>query len=171
MNITQFRGCGPSYNESNFLANGCQLIGKVTLEENVNIWFNSVLRGDVNEIYIGANTNIQDLSVLHVTEEYSVKIGKNVTIGHSAILHGCTIGEGSLIGMGAKVLDGAIIGKNCLVAAGSVIPPGKNYEDGTLIVGSPGRAIKKLSPEEIHQISNHYASYVGYAKEYLNLEN
>lgn len=171
MNIIQFRGCSPRYNESNFLANGCHIIGKVILEDNVNIWFNSVVRGDVNEIHVGQNTNVQDLSIIHVTEKFPVKIGKNVTIGHSAILHGCCIGDGSLVGMGAKVLDGAKIGKNCLIAAGSVVPPGKTYEDGCLILGSPAKVVKKLSSDEIDQISNHYKSYVGYAKEYMDLEN
>jgi len=144
------------------------IIGQCELAAGVNIWFGAVLRGDVNRITIGENTNIQDLSMLHVTEVGELIVGKNVTIGHSVILHACTVGDGSLIGMGAKVLDGAVIGKNCLVAAGSVVPPRKSYPEGSLIVGSPAKVKRKLNPDEITQYSNHYKSYLKYAEEFQN---
>lgn len=168
MKTLSFKEFSPEYDHTNFLAAGAMLIGRVFLEENVNIWFNAVVRGDVNQIRIGANTNIQDLSVLHVTDKYPLTIGKNVTIGHSAILHGCDIGDGSLIGMGAKVLDGVKIGKNTLVAAGSVIAPGKVFPDGVMLMGSPAKVKRDLTEEEIRGISNHYKSYVDLAKQYYD---
>ena len=167
MQCFSYLNSGPKYNKTNLLANGSQIIGQVELGEYANVWFNSVVRGDVNRITIGRNTNIQDLSMLHVTELHPLSIGENVTVGHSAILHGCTIGDGSLIGMGSKILDGAIIGKRCLVAAGSIIPPGKVYPDESFIIGSPAKLNRSLSSKELEQISNHYKLYVEYAKQYL----
>lgn len=168
MHIYSYQEFKPKYNDTCFIAQGAVVIGKVDLADNVNVWFNCVLRGDVNQITIGENTNIQDLCMLHVTEENSLTVGKNVTIGHSAILHACTIEDGCLIGMGAKVLDGAVIGKNSLVAAGSVVPPGKTYPPGSFIVGSPAKVVRALDPREVEGYSNHYKSYVGYAKDFLD---
>ncbi len=168
MQCFSYLNFAPKYNKSNMMANGSQLIGRVVLGEFANIWFNCVLRADVNEIRIGDNTNIQDLSMLHVTDSHPLDVGSNVTIGHSVILHGCSIGDGSLIGMGSKILDGAIIGKNCLVAAGSVVPPGKSYPDGSFIMGVPAKIKRNLRDEEIQEISNHYQYYVKYAKQYMS---
>lgn len=166
--VFSYKEFSPQYDNSCYLAPGAQLIGKVELGEGVNIWHNTVLRGDVNLIKIGVNTNVQDLSMLHVTEENPLTIGENVSIGHKVILHGCTIGSSSLIGMGATVLDQAVIGKNCLVGAGSVVTPRKVFEDGMLILGSPARAVRKLNPEELDMVSNHYKSYKNYAKEFMD---
>lgn len=160
----------PQIDPSVFVAQGAIIIGRAKLAANVNVWFNCVVRADVNKIEIGTNTNIQDLSMLHVTKENDLFIGANVTVGHSAILHACHVGDGCLIGMGAKVLDGAVIGKNSLVAAGSVVPPGKKYPEGSFIVGSPAKAIRPLDPKEIEMYCNHYKSYVTYKDEYLNSE-
>jgi len=168
MDIFKYKLFKPEIHQSCYLADGVKIIGQVKLEANVNIWFNSVVRGDVNKIVIGENTNVQDLSMLHVTEKDPLIIGKNVTIGHSAVLHACTIEDGSLIGMGATILDGAHIGKRCLVAAGSVVPPGKVYPDESFIVGSPAKVLRSLSKEEILGYSNHYKSYVAYAKEFMD---
>lgn len=167
MQIISFKKIRPKYNESNFIADGVKLIGGVVLSENVNIWFNSVVRADVNEIIIGENTNIQDLSMLHVTEKFNLIIGKNVTIGHNVVLHGCEVGAGSLIGMGATILDGAVVGKNCLVAAGSLVTPGKIFPDGSMIMGSPAKLVRALEESEINQYSTHYKSYVEYARTYM----
>ncbi len=156
----------PKLGKDVFIAPGASIIGRVNLADKVNIWFNTVIRGDVNKIEIDSNTNIQDLSMLHVTEENPLLIGKNVTIGHSVILHACTIKDGCLIGMGAKILDGAIIGENSLVAAGSVVPPGKEFPPESFIIGSPAKLKRKLSQEEIGQYSNHYKSYLGYADQF-----
>lgn len=150
-----------------FIAPTAVVIGRTELNENVNIWFNTVIRGDVNNIKIGKNTNVQDLSMLHITEQNDLIIGENVSIGHSVILHGCNIGNGCLIGMGSKILDGAIIGNNCLVAAGSVIPPNKKYPDNSFIIGAPAVVKRTLSEEEIQMVSNHYKSYIIYKDQYL----
>ena len=114
MQLFSYLNFKPLYNETNFMASGSKIIGRVFLKENVNIWFNSVLRGDVNEIHVGENTNIQDLCMLHVTEDHNLIIGQNVTIGHSVILHGCEVGDSCLVGMGSHILDGAVIGDHCI---------------------------------------------------------
>jgi len=142
------------------------VIGNVILGENVNIWHQSVLRGDVNAITIGANTNIQDLCMLHVTEEAALVIGANTSVGHQVTLHGCQIGQGCLIGMSSTILDGAQIGDECLVAAGSIVPPGKVYPAGSLIKGAPAKIERVLSDEERQKISQHYKSYLVYKEEF-----
>ncbi len=164
MQLFSYLNFKPLYNETNFMASGSKIIGRVFLKENVNIWFNSVLRGDVNEIHVGKNTNIQDLCMLHVTEDHNLIIGQNVTIGHSVILHGCEVGDSCLVGMGSHILDGAVIGDHCIVTAGSVVPPFKKYPPKSMIMGSPAKVIRELSDEEINFISNHHKSYLGYAK-------
>ncbi|MAX67855.1 MAG: gamma carbonic anhydrase family protein [Bacteriovoracaceae bacterium] len=158
----------PKIDSSNYIAEGVKIIGNVVLESQVNIWHNCVLRADINSIYVGENTNIQDLSLVHVTQDLGVKIGKNTTIGHSAVIHACTIGDGCLIGMGAKILDGAVIGDNCLVAAGSVVPPGKVYPAGSFIRGLPAKFIRELSAQEVEQISTHYLSYIENSRLFKN---
>jgi carbonic anhydrase/acetyltransferase-like protein (isoleucine patch superfamily) len=161
----------PLIGSDTYFAPGSVVIGRAQISDKVNVWFNCVIRADVNFINIGEGTNIQDLSMLHVTEVHPLIIGSGVTIGHSVILHGCEIGDGSLIGMGAKVLDGAIIGKNCLVAAGSIIPPGKSYPDGSFIMGTPAKIIKELNSQQKLEYSNHFKSYVKLAQGYLGEGN
>ena len=166
MGIYQFKSLKPNIFKDVYIAKSADIIGDVTLSSGANVWFNTVLRGDINRILIGENTNVQDLSILHVTREHDVVVGKNVTIGHSVTLHGATIGDGSLIGMGATILDGATIGKNSLVAAGSLVSPGKSFPDGSFIIGSPAKLKRALTAEEIEQFSNHYKSYVKNAKDF-----
>lgn len=166
MAIYQYKTSIPCINDASFIADSADIIGSVVLGANANIWYNCVLRGDINLINIGENTNIQDLSMLHVTKDFDVQVGSNVTIGHSVTLHGCTIGSGSLIGMGSTILDGASIGRNSLVAAGSLVSPGKSFPDGSFIIGSPAKLKRALSAEEILSISNHYKSYVENAKSF-----
>jgi len=127
-----------------WIAPDAQIIGKVQLESDVSIWFGAVLRGDNEEIFVGARSNVQDGSLLHTDMGYPLTIGPDCTIGHHAILHGCTIGENSLIGMGATLLNGAKIGRNCLVGANALITEGKEFPDGSLIVGSPARVVRAL---------------------------
>jgi carbonic anhydrase/acetyltransferase-like protein (isoleucine patch superfamily) len=127
-----------------------------------------VVRGDVNFIYIGKNTNIQDLSMLHVTKDFVLTIGSQVSVGHSVTLHGCTIEDHCLIGMGAVVMDGAFVGHHSVVAGGSVVPPGKKYPPYSMIVGSPAVAKRQLTEEEIALYGAHYKAYAGYATEYLD---
>jgi carbonic anhydrase/acetyltransferase-like protein (isoleucine patch superfamily) len=165
--LFSYKGLSPTLGKGHFIAAGVKLIGDVVTEKDVGIWFNCVVRADVNRVTIGENTNIQDLSMLHVTEEHPLIIGKNVTIGHSVILHGCEVHDGCLIGMGAKILDGAVIGAGSLVAAGSVVPPNKHYPAKSFIIGTPATVKRSLSDEEYEQISNHYKSYVIYKDEYL----
>lgn len=159
----------PKLGERVYAADGAKIIGRVDLGDHVNIWFNTVIRADVNFVKIGKNTNIQDLCMLHVTEIHSLTIGENTSLGHSVILHGCTIGSGCLIGMGAIVLDGAEVGDNCLVAAGSLITPGKKFPAGSMIKGRPAVVERPLTPEELERVSNHYKSYVNYKEQYLSM--
>jgi carbonic anhydrase/acetyltransferase-like protein (isoleucine patch superfamily) len=150
-----------------FAADGSKIIGRAELGDHVNIWFNTVVRADVNFIKIGRNTNIQDLCMLHVTEHNSLTIGENTSLGHSVVLHGCKIGNGCLIGMGAIILDGAVIGDHCLVAAGSMVTPNKKFPPGSMIKGRPAVVERELTAEEISQISNHYKAYLVYKEQYL----
>lgn len=168
MSTYEYEGKRPKIHKTVYVAPTADVIGDVELSESSNVWFQCVLRGDVNKITVGAGTNIQDLSMLHVTEKDPLVIGAGVTIGHSVILHACTIKDGCLIGMGAKVLDGAIIGEMSLVAAGSVVPPGKTYPKNSFIMGIPAKRIRDLSDNEIQEYSEHYKTYIKLADEYKN---
>lgn len=142
-----------------FVAPGAHLIGRVALGEDANVWFNCVLRGDNEWITIGARTNIQDNSVLHTDMGFPLTIGADCTIGHNVILHGCTIGEGTLIGMGATILNGAKIGRNCLVGANALVTEGKEFPDNSLIVGAPAKVTRELgadSREKFLESAKHY---------------
>jgi carbonic anhydrase/acetyltransferase-like protein (isoleucine patch superfamily) len=144
-----------------WIAPDAQIIGKVRLEADVSIWFGAVLRGDNEEIFVGAKSNVQDGSLLHTDMGYPLTIGPGCTIGHHAILHGCTIGENSLIGMGATLLNGAKIGRNCLVGANALLTEGKEFPDDSLIIGSPARAVRTLdaaSAQRLRESAEHYAA-------------
>lgn len=168
MSIYSYKGIAPEFKKGVFIAESADLIGKVICDENSNIWFQVVARGDVNSITIGKNTNVQDHSMLHVTEKHPLVIGNNVSIGHSVTLHGCLIGDSCLIGMGAVILDGAVIGENSVVAGGSVVPPGKIYPPKSMIMGNPAVVKRALTDEEALRYANHYKSYVGYKDEFLD---
>ena len=170
MAIYSYKNLRPHYNTSNFLADNCAIIGEVLMGENANVWFQTVVRGDVNSIEIGENTNIQDLCMLHVTEKSPLKIGKNTSVGHSVTLHGCSVGDGCLIGMGATLLDDCEIGEMSLVAAGSVVTPRKKFPPKSMIMGSPARVVRELTEEEVRFVSNHYKSYLSYAREFNDPE-
>ena len=161
----------PSIGKECFIAPNADVIGKVHLKDHANIWFQTVVRGDDDEIYIGKNTNIQDLCMLHVIKGVPLIVGENVSVGHKVTLHACTIGDGCLIGMGSVILDGANIGKNSVVAAGSVVPPGKSYPEGSMIMGSPAKVKRSLTSEEIEIFSNHYKSYLITKSDYLSEAN
>ena len=144
---------------SYWVAPDAHVIGNVILGQDVGIWFGSVLRGDNDLIKIGNETNIQENTIIHVDPNTPVTIGNNCTIGHNAIIHGCTIGNNSLVGMGATILNNAKIGNNCLIGAGALVTENKEFPDGMLIIGSPAKAVRELSPEMIKDItrsSNHY---------------
>ncbi|WP_157014818.1 gamma carbonic anhydrase family protein [Mesorhizobium xinjiangense] len=132
---------------TNWVAPDASLIGKLAIARNVSIWFGCVLRGDNEEIAIGADTNVQEHTIMHTDMGFPLTIGKGCTIGHRAMLHGCTIGENSLIGMGAIILNGAYIGDNCIVGAGALVTEGKSFPDGSLIVGSPAKPVRELDDE------------------------
>jgi carbonic anhydrase/acetyltransferase-like protein (isoleucine patch superfamily) len=159
MAIYELDGHAPKLGKNAYVADSAQVIGKVTLEENASVWFGTVVRGDSEHIHIGRNVNVQDGSVLHADEGVPLTLEDNVSIGHKVMLHGCTIGEGSLIGIGAVVLNHARIGKNCLVGAGALVTEGKEFPDGSMILGSPAKAVKQLTPEQIanlQRIATHY---------------
>ncbi|MBP7330452.1 MAG: gamma carbonic anhydrase family protein [Alicycliphilus sp.] len=159
MAIYELDGVAPQVAASGWVADSAQVIGDVVLGEGASVWFGTVVRGDTARIAIGAGTNVQDASVLHADVGVPLVIGSNVTVGHQVMLHGCTIGDESLIGIGAVVLNGARIGKNCLVGAGSLVTEGKEFPDGSMILGSPARVVRQLSPEQIEglrQSARHY---------------
>ena len=134
----------PNIHDSCFVAPSADLIGSVVMHENASVWFNCVLRADNEPITIGKNSNIQDGSILHVDDSFPINIGANVTVGHKVMLHGCTIGEGSLIGMNAVVLNGAKIGKNCLIGANALVTEGMEIADGSMVLGSPAKVVRQL---------------------------
>jgi len=146
--------------ELHFIADNASVIGSVVLEENVSIWFNAVLRGDNETIHIGANSNVQDGAVLHTDPGSPLTIAANVSVGHQAALHGCSIGEGSLIGIKAVVLNHSVIGRNCLIGANTLVTEGKVIPDNSLVTGSPGKVVRTLSEDEIAAILANAAHYV-----------
>ncbi|KGJ87471.1 gamma carbonic anhydrase family protein [Thalassotalea sp. ND16A] len=150
----------PRFNGDYFVAPNASLIGDVIVENNASIWFNVVVRADNDTITIGENSNVQDGSVLHADDDVPLFIGTNVTIGHKVMLHGCTIGDGSLVGMNAVVLNGATIGKECLIGANTLIPENMVVPDGSMVLGSPGKIVKELSAEHREMIVNGAQHYV-----------
>lgn len=155
------------FRASNWVASDATLIGKVRVGENVSIWFGVVARGDNELIHIGKDSNVQEHCVLHTDIGFPLTIGEGCTIGHRAMLHGCIIGENSLIGIGAIILNGAKIGKNSLVGAGALVTEGKVFPDNSLIVGSPARVIRELAPEQIEKIRVSAQNYVANGRRYL----
>lgn len=163
--IFTYQNLSPEIHKTVFIAPGVKIIGDVKIGENSSVWFNSVIRGDVHYIKIGSQTNIQDCSMLHVTNnKYPLNIGDNVTVGHSVKLHGCTIKDLCLIGIGSIVLDGSIVEENSMVAAGAVVIPGFVVPSKKLAAGVPAKIIRDLTDMEIEEIANGALRYVGYSK-------
>ncbi len=156
----------PQVAASAWVADSAQVIGDVALAEGASVWFGAVLRGDNTRLQIGARTNIQDGAVLHSDAGQPLTLGDDVTIGHQAMLHGCTVGDGSLIGIQAIVLNGARIGRSCLVGAGAVVTEGKQFEDGWLILGAPAKAVRPLTPEQLEGLARSAAGYVAKAQRF-----
>jgi carbonic anhydrase/acetyltransferase-like protein (isoleucine patch superfamily) len=165
--IIKYKNYSPNIADNSFIAPNSTIIGKCTLKENCSVWFNVVIRADVNEINIGKNVNIQDGSVLHCDHDYAVSIDDNVTIGHNAIIHGCTIGSNCIIGMGSTILDGAVIGSNCIIGANSLITSGKQIPAGSLVIGSPAKVARELTEAEIQDIKRSVAGYILLSKDYV----
>ena len=166
MPLFQLPGKTPQLDASAWVAPNATVIGDVRLGANASIWWNATLRGDNDPIHIGANSNIQDGSVLHTDEGVPLHIGANVTVGHLVMLHGCTIGDGSLIGIGSVILNRAVIGKGCIVGANTLIPEGKVFPDKVLIVGSPGKVVRELSDDDVARLKASAAHYVDNARRY-----
>ena len=166
MAIYQLEDLTPDIHPSAWIADSAQVMGRVKLGQDSSVWFGVVIRGDTETISVGKGSNIQDNSVLHADHGMPLLIGENVTVGHQVMLHGCTIGDGSLIGIAAVVLNGAKIGKNCLVGAGSLVTEGKEFPDGCMILGSPAKAVRQLSPEQIEGLKMSAQHYVGNASRY-----
>lgn len=150
-----------------FIADNAAVIGSVILENNVSVWFGAVLRGDNEALHIGANSNIQDGAVLHTDMGAPLNIAADVTVGHHAMLHGCTVGAGSLIGIKAVILNGAVIGKNCLIGANALVTEGKAIPDNSLVLGSPGKVARILTADEIAAMHANTAHYVENSARYL----
>ena len=168
--IKQFKNIYPTLGENVYISENAVVIGDVTLGDKVNIWFGSVLRGDMHYIKIGSRTNIQDNSVIHVTTATSpTMVGSGVTIGHSAIIHGCTIEDDCMIGMGAIVMDDAIIGKGSLIGAGALIPPNMKVPPKSLVVGMPGKVIREVNNEEHYMMIQRPGEYIELAAVYMDV--
>jgi carbonic anhydrase/acetyltransferase-like protein (isoleucine patch superfamily) len=157
----------PQLMGENFVAPNATVIGRVTLEPQASIWFNCILRGDCDEIVVGAGSNIQDASVLHTDAGIPLRVGRDCTVGHMVMLHGCEIGDGSLIGIKSVILNHARIGRNCLVGAGSLITERKVFPDGVLIMGTPGKVIRELTSQEIQGLQVNAQFYRENARRYL----
>ncbi|HCL42361.1 gamma carbonic anhydrase family protein [Halopseudomonas pachastrellae] len=149
-----------------WIADTAAVIGKVTLEAGANVWFGAVIRGDVERITVGEHSNVQDGAVMHADSGVPLTLGKGITVGHNAMLHGCTVGDYSLIGINAVVLNGAKIGKHCIIGANSLIPEGKEIPDGSLVMGSPGKVVKTLNDQQKKMLELSAAHYVQNAKRF-----
>jgi carbonic anhydrase/acetyltransferase-like protein (isoleucine patch superfamily) len=151
-----------------FIAPAVTIVGRVTIGHNSSVWYQSVLRGDVDEIIIGENSNIQDGCIIHCVRGFPAKIGNNVSLGHGVILHGCTLEDNILVGMRATVLTGAVIGSNTLIAAGALVPEGAVIPPNSLVVGVPAKVKKEISPDQLRLIETTYQNYLEYSRQYMN---
>lgn len=166
MAIYELDGKQPQLDEGTWVADSAQVIGNVHLEAGASVWFGSVLRGDNEPMRIGKGSNIQEGCVIHSDPGFPLTLGENVTVGHQVMLHGCTVGDGSLIGSKAVVLNGAKIGRNCLVGAGALVTEGKEFPDGSMILGAPARAVRELSDEQRANLPRSAEHYVANAKRF-----
>lgn len=165
--LRTFLDAQPQLAEGVFVARGATLIGAVTVGSRSSVWFNAVLRADINSITIGECSNLQDNVVAHVADDFDCRVGSYCTVGHSALLHGCSIGDQTLVGMGAAVLDGAVVGKYCLIGANALVTQGMQIPDGSLVVGSPAKVKRSLSPEEITVLKSHAEKYAKIAARFI----
>ena len=166
--IHAVNGRKPKIEEEVFIAEGSKIIGDVEIKKGSSIWFNAIIRGDISSIHIGEKTNIQENSTLHVDPDIPLNIDNNVTVGHNAVLHGCTINENCIIGMGAVILNNANIGKNSIVGAGALVPEGKKIPEGSLVLGMPAKVVRDISQDEIEEIKESAEHYYELAQKYIN---
>lgn len=165
--LIRYKGKQPQVGERVFLAEGACLVGDVSIGDDSSVFYNAVLRGDLAEIKIGKRTNIQDNVCIHVSTGVGVSIGDEVTVGHGAVLHGCTIEDNVLVGMGAIIMDGALVMKNCIIGAGALVTAGKNFPEGSLVMGSPAQIIRPLTTEEIKNVKTGVEHYLDAKDELL----
>jgi len=171
MAIETFDGISPDIHSSAFIASSADVIGRVKIEENASIWYNVTLRGDINDIVVGPNSNIQDNAVVHLADDYGAYVGELVTVGHSAIVHACTIKDECLIGMGACILDGAVIGERSIVGANALVTGGTIIPPGSLVLGSPAKVVKTLDLEDQRNIKKWAEKYVRNARKFMARPN
>lgn len=162
--VHSFEGERPNIEKAAFIAWNAEVSGKVSLGEGSSVWYGATLRGDIAAIRIGAGSNVQDGATVHVDHGVDCEIGESVTIGHGAIVHACTVGDRSLIGMGAIILDGAVIGEDSIVGAGALVTQGKCFPPRSMILGSPAKAVRSLSDEEVASLAAHSADYLALAR-------
>ena len=162
--LREYEGNKPQVHSSAFLSKNCLVIGKVSLSENVSVWPGCVLRADVGEIIVNANTNLQDGVMVHPNHDLPVIIGKNVTVGHGAIIHGCRIGNNCLVGMGAIILDGAVIEDNCIIGAGALVPERMRVSEGSLMLGIPAKTARRITQDDLSEIYRSAEEYIGLAE-------
>ncbi|MFC2990556.1 gamma carbonic anhydrase family protein [Halomonas tibetensis] len=160
MTIYQYGEHRPELHDDVYVAETADVIGQVTLKRGASVWYQAVLRGDTDHLEVGEESNIQDGAVLHADPGFPLRVGKGVTVGHQAMLHGCIVGDNSLIGIQAVILNGAVIGENCLVAAGAVVKENASFPDNSLIVGAPAKVVRELSQEAIQGLKKNAANYV-----------
>lgn len=166
MAVYELDGVAPRIAQTAWVADSAQVMGDVTVEADASVWFGVVARGDTDHLHIGEGSNIQDGCVLHADMGQPLVVGRHVTVGHKVMLHGCTIGDESLIGIGAVILNGAKIGKNCLVGAGALVTEGKEFADGSMILGSPAKVVRQLSAEQIEGIRRSAQHYMANARRF-----
>ncbi|MBS0446240.1 MAG: gamma carbonic anhydrase family protein [Proteobacteria bacterium] len=167
MALYELDGIAPRLAPTAYVADSAEVIGNVDLAEDTSVWFGSIVRGDnVETVTIGRGSNIQDGCVIHSDPGFPLTLGEYVTVGHQVMLHGCTVGDGSLIGIQAVVLNGATIGRNCLVGAGAVVTEGKSFPDGSMILGAPAKVVRELTPEQIAGLKRAAEHYVANGRRY-----
>lgn len=166
MAIYALNNRAPSFGEGSWVADNATVVGAVIAGRNVSVWYSAVIRGDNDPITLGDATNVQDGAILHTDDGIPLTIGANVTIGHMAMLHGCTVGDGTLIGINAVVLNNAVVGKHCIIGAKALIPEGRVIPDRSLVVGTPGRVIRQLTDEEVAALMANAENYIAHAREY-----
>lgn len=167
MAIETYESFNPRIDSSAFIAGSADIIGRVTIHEEASVWYQATLRGDINEIVIGSQSNVQDNAVIHLSDDFGCYIGKLVTVGHSAILHACEIKDEVLVGMGAIVLDGAVIGERSIIGAGALVTGGTVIPPGSLVLGSPAKVVRQLSPEEQSKVKDWALKYVRQSRKFI----
>lgn len=171
MAIETYDGITPQIDASAFIAQSADIIGRVSIGEQSSVWYNATLRGDINEIVVGPKTNVQDNAVIHLADDYGAYLGELVTIGHSAIIHACTIKDEVLVGMGACILDGAVIGERSIIGAMALVTGGTEIPPGSLVLGSPAKVVKKLDLEQQTDIKKWAEKYVTTSRKFLERPN